>query len=340
MTSNLVGNATSEMNEQGNAPVGDMMFADEVLGWIAFKKSRGWSHRTKTIDFIYRCGEFDTAAVLAALEARTCPEPFCIVIPVISERQPGGRPAPAKKMLSSEVPKLLRHIRANARQRANQLVSYSELVTMLRSEMEIKEVENQALAHARRLLTEALAAGRLGVWAKEHMQLSPRAGHEPVPATIFMDRFITVTRWGDICRNPRSATEGYYERVRFRDARFRTSEVLAVWPVKTPDEEVSSRAVVDVAPMAASVARTGNERERAPVISARAPGPGRPPRHDWDAFWIEAVSYASKNDILETPRADFQRHMLDWAALNMRDPTPSESEIRKKIARLYRVAAA
>jgi hypothetical protein len=319
MESKPASEATSESKKSGEVPFGAMMSAYEVLGWIAFKKVRGWAHRTETIGFIYQCGEFDTAAVLAALEARACPEPYCIVIPAISEMQPWGRPAPAKKMLSSEVPKLLRRVRANARQRENRLVTYSELATMLRSEMEIR----RALHRARLALTEALAAGRLVVWAK--CGFGESAAHDAVPANIFMDRFITVTEWGDICRYPRSATEGYLGRLRFHDARFRTSEILAVWPVKTPDEEVSSRAVANVPPLAASVARAG----------------GRPPRHDWDAFWIEGILYASKNDLFETERPVFNRYMLDWTASNMQDPAPSEPEIRKKIARLYdRVTAA
>jgi hypothetical protein len=336
MKSYLVPDATSELKETGNVPIGDMMSARQVLTWVAFKKVRGWSHRTETIDFINECGEFDTAAVLAALEARACPQPYCIVIPISSDGQPGGRPAPAKKMLSSEVPRLLRRIRANARQRESRLVTHSELATTLRSEMEIRAVENRALHRARLALTEALAAGRLVVWAKYGFS----AAHDAVPANIFMDRFITITEWGDICRYPRSATEGYLGRLRFRDARFRTREVLAVWPVKTPGAESSSDTVVGVASMAASVASPGSDPERGPATSARTPGPGKPPRHDWDAFWVEAVLYASKNDLFETERLDFQRHMQEWTASNMQDPAPSLSEIRKRTAKIYNAVAA
>jgi hypothetical protein len=70
-----------------------------------------------------------------------------------------------------------------------------------------------------------------------------------------------------------------------------------------------------------------------PEPAARNRG-GRPPKYDWDAFWVEIVRRANTPDGLPEDRRELQRGMLDWCAETWGD-APEESEIRKRIGMLY-----
>ncbi len=60
---------------------------------------------------------------------------------------------------------------------------------------------------------------------------------------------------------------------------------------------------------------------------------GRPPEHDWEAFWIEAVSRADIDGLPER-QADFERQMADWFE-HEQGKAPSDSQIREKAGKLY-----
>jgi hypothetical protein len=62
---------------------------------------------------------------------------------------------------------------------------------------------------------------------------------------------------------------------------------------------------------------------------------GKPTKHDWDAFWIELALYASANDLFDVERTEVQRHMEQWSAEHMSDPTPNPATVRAKIKKLY-----
>jgi hypothetical protein len=71
---------------------------------------------------------------------------------------------------------------------------------------------------------------------------------------------------------------------------------------------------------------------------ARTAG-GAPPRHDWDAFWIEVALYAAKNDLDPNYRQELQAHTVAWAAETSSEP-PDDATIRSKLARLFKTVAA
>jgi hypothetical protein len=68
-----------------------------------------------------------------------------------------------------------------------------------------------------------------------------------------------------------------------------------------------------------------------------APQGGRPPKYDWDAFWIEIAIYAALNNLEEGHRSELQTHMMKWAAEHWADP-PEDATIRGRLRKLYEAA--
>jgi hypothetical protein len=66
---------------------------------------------------------------------------------------------------------------------------------------------------------------------------------------------------------------------------------------------------------------------------------GRPPKHDWDAFWIEVAHYAAANDLEPQHRQELQRYMEDWTASKWPSP-PEPATIRARLAKLYKAREA
>ncbi len=83
-------------------------------------------------------------------------------------------------------------------------------------------------------------------------------------------------------------------------------------------------------PRLAALSPTGPAKQDAPV---RGSG-GAPPRHDWDAFWIEVALYAAQHDLDPARRRDLQQHMVEWARRELPDP-PDEATIRTRLRRLF-----
>ena len=63
-------------------------------------------------------------------------------------------------------------------------------------------------------------------------------------------------------------------------------------------------------------------------------GPGAPPRHDWDGFWIAVCRYIHDNGWPET-QAALVRNLMDRLVTDS-DTAPDESTVRKKVSRLWR----
>jgi len=61
---------------------------------------------------------------------------------------------------------------------------------------------------------------------------------------------------------------------------------------------------------------------------------GRPPKHDWEAFWIQVAHYSAINDLHPDQRPELQNHMESWTAEEWLEP-PDPATIRNKLARLY-----
>jgi hypothetical protein len=103
-----------------------------------------------------------------------------------------------------------------------------------------------------------------------------------------------------------------------------SAHALAAW---AGAEVIPDAPIVTVQPLEAKAASPAAE----PVIKNRG---GRPPKYDWDAFWVEIVRRANTPDGLPEDRRQLQRGMLDWCAQNWGD-VPEESEVRKRMGLLY-----
>ncbi|WP_146201963.1 hypothetical protein [Teichococcus aestuarii] len=68
--------------------------------------------------------------------------------------------------------------------------------------------------------------------------------------------------------------------------------------------------------------------------AATVPKGGRPAKWDWDAFWVEVVRLANTPDGLPETQAELHRIMMDWC-MNSWNNTPADSEIRKRLSRVY-----
>jgi hypothetical protein len=86
-----------------------------------------------------------------------------------------------------------------------------------------------------------------------------------------------------------------------------------------------------LAPMAAKDDEEVGVLKIGPVRSAA----GRPPKHDWDAFWIEVAIFASGNDLIEdAAQRELRSHMVQWSAEHMGFPAPDPTTVRKKLQKL------
>jgi len=69
--------------------------------------------------------------------------------------------------------------------------------------------------------------------------------------------------------------------------------------------------------------------------STSATRTGRPPKHDWDAFWIEVAHFAAKNDLMPEDRAELQQHMERWAVGAAPNDPMDSTTIRRKLQSLF-----
>ena len=74
------------------------------------------------------------------------------------------------------------------------------------------------------------------------------------------------------------------------------------------------------------------------VEPRRAAG-GAPPKHNWDAFWIQVSIWTEQWGFGEDDRPRLQKHLEAWTAERFCNP-PDPSTIRKKLAQLYQAAQA
>jgi hypothetical protein len=284
----------------------------EILSWIAFSEVRPRD------DFTLRWGHRNAGPVLEALEARAAPAPFCVVQPIVADDVPWDRNAYAHKAWSRDGPRMLRWIRATARQREGRLVTYAELAARLRAELEAGAEEEVQVEGARRKLLEALRAARLTAWGKLDLrqgQPNPAAQYQAIPASIFIDELVSITEWGTVGADPHHPTTIHiYRGQSFREVRFHSAEAMTVWPA-TPREMAT-------------------EAAPSPITESRQPRGGRPPQHDWEGFWIQVAMYAAANDLEPNDRVNLQRHMQEWTAQHW-PQAPDPATIRIHLKRLF-----
>jgi hypothetical protein len=106
-------------------PRSAIMSVWEVLSWIAFNKIRPRGDFGDAADFTLRWGHSNAGPVLEALEGRAAPAPFCVVQPVVADDVSWDGEAYAHRTSSPDSPRMLRWIRAMARQREARLVTYA-----------------------------------------------------------------------------------------------------------------------------------------------------------------------------------------------------------------------
>jgi hypothetical protein len=299
---------------QANSPSSALLSVSDALSWIAFGEIRS---DLDVLGLIERWGHSNAGPVLEALEARVAPAPFCLVQPLILDNEPWDGRSYAHKASSPAGPRMLRRIRARARQREGHLVTYSELAVRLREELEKAARDSTRMVLARQELLEALRASKLTAWGKPKTGRGLRnsgAPYERIPASIFIHDWVSVTEWGDVDGDPEDLTATFeYHGPRYSDIRFYTSDVMNVWPAKKHNPV--------------------EKEEPNPVEPPRSRG-GRPPQHDWDEFWIEVVSYAAEKGLFREDRLELQQHMQEWTAQHWEQP-PDPATIRVRLRRLF-----
>jgi hypothetical protein len=67
----------------------------------------------------------------------------------------------------------------------------------------------------------------------------------------------------------------------------------------------------------------------------RKPGPGVPPRYEWDAFYAAIARRVHEHGIPKT-QAELIREMLDWFEQRGNEHAPDESTVRRKVAVVWR----
>lgn len=67
----------------------------------------------------------------------------------------------------------------------------------------------------------------------------------------------------------------------------------------------------------------------------RSPGPGVPPRYDWDTFF-GALTRRIHDNGLPSTQAELVREMLEWFQARSDEHAPDESTVRRKIAVVWR----
>ncbi len=220
-------------------PMKWIMTACEVVTWIAFRRAipqeRLGVLSKVTLD---RWLALPADTVLDALEARAGLSgngPFCAI-----RIGPGPRfdfdSHPSRYMVFSEKgPAILRLIRRMHRQEAGRLLSYADLARKLREEIAADERVSEQMEEAKAQVRDRVAGGFLvafGIPVEPDGKRRAGAVPEALPASLFMHPAITLTEWDTVNADTTRPLKEWWDKhlPRFEDMRFRTAEVLALWP--------------------------------------------------------------------------------------------------------------
>jgi hypothetical protein len=306
----------------------------DVLHWIVFRGVLPHAGLDDGIDIAIKWGYFPNQT-LVALEARASATPYCIWEPLVLDGNSwdGGK---YKDIASSpNGPRMIRRIVATMSARQGRVVSFREAADRLRSELAAIQRDSEMLKEAKRVLMAALSSGKIRAWGKRDLGRgapNPAAGYEKIERGVFWDELVSVTEWGKVDANPDDLRAILnYRGPTFREVRFEAEDVRRLWPV----HECSGATVV--AAVASSAAARPDDAADAPAKAVQRPQQvnrgGRPAVWDWDAFNREVVRLANTINGLP-PRAELQRHMLDWCEQTWGE-SPAESTVRERIARIY-----
>lgn len=67
----------------------------------------------------------------------------------------------------------------------------------------------------------------------------------------------------------------------------------------------------------------------------RPPGPGAPPKHDWDAF-AGAIARRVHDHGMPVSQGELVRDMMDWFASREDSPLPDERTVRRKVSGIWK----
>ena len=116
---------------------------------------------------------------------------------------------------------------------------------------------------------------------------------------------------------PQIATDGWIETIQPSEVRFANSQILRKQRV-----------------FAAWVSSRESKLAAIPERSKRGNRGGRPPKYDWDGFYIEILRKVIIDYGTELPdRTVLHRQLVQWCS--EWPEQPEESEIRKRLARIY-----
>lgn len=104
------------------------------------------------------------------------------------------------------------------------------------------------------------------------------------------------------------------------DLRFPTAKVIEIWPGA-----------------GFAVTKPTSLHDR-PISRNQKNSGGRPPKWDWDEFWIEIALWAAQNDLVpeDLRRQELKRHIMQWFANRNPDgDTPSDSDVRRRLSALF-----
>jgi hypothetical protein len=79
----------------------------------------------------------------------------------------------------------------------------------------------------------------------------------------------------------------------------------------------------------------GGDAQEPQALHRRPPGPGAPPRYDWDTFFAALMRRIFVQGLPST-QAELVREMLDWFQNRSDKQAPDESTVRRKIAMVWR----
>jgi len=80
---------------------------------------------------------------------------------------------------------------------------------------------------------------------------------------------------------------------------------------------------------------TGGSGQDLQTLRRRPPGPGAPPRYDWDMFFAALTRRIFVQGVPST-QAELVREMLDWFEKQNDQHAPDESTVRRKVAMVWR----
>lgn len=179
------------------APRSSIMTASEVLTWIAFRESKKMAWRDESVGrVIERLG------------------------PIIHEKADKKAHEKALELIGKA--REWWHAGLDAIGDSNVRVAAEELK---------REAERRRkLEEATRALKDAILAKRIIAYGRPDDWPEPKAGHEPIDATLFMDDTIAVTLNDRVQQGTTVLRGGIRGGPGYTAVQFMTAEVLAVWP--------------------------------------------------------------------------------------------------------------